>query len=96
MKDLFVTPEMTKYQEIAKKTWAEKKAVDVDAVILGWKLHSGSVICYTDRVGEIDIVDLYADGGLVAVKVNGKDGKSNRATIANVVLNRPTKVYYSR
>lgn len=100
MKALYVTAEMQKYQEIARKRWAIKKDY-VDPVFVGWNLRPGSVIAYTgnkngqDVAIEIEITEDKNDG-ILGIIANGTAGHTTKAKIATIIMSRDVTVYYSR
>lgn len=99
MRNLIVTDEMSKYQEVARKSF-ERKAVDLDAVQIGWKLHTGRVIVCEGKELEIvgepqallyDIVVNAPENGIV-----NRKGQANLPQLAHLILAKNAVVYYSK
>lgn len=103
MKSLYVTEDMKKWQELARRIWQERKAVDAGKVLLGWNLRKGTVIIDTAKNIEIELMEnpgSYPEATPINVKliVNGetKPGRMSTQMLAKIILVQPCKVYYSR
>lgn len=99
MKDLYITNEMQKFQDTARKVYAEKKAVEIDAVRIGWKIETGRVLYDAALDATITIVD-EPQRNLFKINMASpkgtRDGEANITQLASLILNNKVAVYYSK
>lgn len=95
MKDLFVTNEMRKFQDSARRQWANK-TLDLDAVMIGWKLDAGRVL-HSEKA-TVTLLEKPAPHITKVVKINmaGKDIETSIDTIARLILTNQVTVYYAK
>jgi hypothetical protein len=99
MKQLFETPKMQKFQNIAKRTFAENNVYDLDAVEIGWKIAEGRVIEYNGATMEITgcpqrmLYDVTTN--MPSKNVVNHKGQLNLQQIAMLILTKNAIVHYS-
>lgn len=95
MKELFVSKEMQRFQDSARRQWANK-ALDLDAVMCGWHLDAGYVL-HSEKA-TITLLEKPAPHitKVVRINMNGKDCETSIDTIARLILSNMVGVYYSR
>jgi hypothetical protein len=100
MKNLIVTDEMKKSQDIAKKIYSENKVYDLDAVSIGWKIDTGRVIEVEGATIELTGCPqrlLYdAITNAPAKGINNRKSQVNMSGIAMLILVKNATVYYSK
>lgn len=94
MKDLYISNEMQKFQDAARRQWANK-TLDLDAVMIGWKLDAGRVL-YSEKA-TVTLLEKPAPHitKVVKINMNGKDVETSIDTIARLILTNQVTVYYS-
>lgn len=97
MKELNITAEMQKFQDAARRSYAERKVLDLDAVMIGWKLDAGRIL-HTPGKATIELLEKPAPHITKAVKINlnGKDCETSIDTIARIIVTDQVGVYYSK
>lgn len=95
MKDLYMTNEMTKFQDTARSQWANK-VLDLDAVMIGWDLDVGRVL-HSEKA-TVTLLDKPAPHKtkVVNINMNGKNVETSIDTIARLILTNQVTVYYSK
>ena len=99
MKELIITNEMYKFQNIFFKTFEEKKQIDESAMLIGWNIDAGRFITISNG-STIEITGnpqsrLY-DVTMTSPSGETKLGQINTAQLAAVILRPGTKVYFKK
>lgn len=95
MKELIITAEMKKFQDNARHSFAEK-VLDLDAVMIGWKLDAGRVLHSEKATVTLLEKPRPHITKVVKVNMNGKDVETSVDTIARLILSNQVTVYYSK